>query len=193
MKTEFQNIYHRGDWINSLGGTESGPGSSLECSKEYLTFLTQFVCDNNITSILDIGCGDFNLMRHFDFSTVNYLGIDLVDFVIENNQIKYQTELVKFECIDVLNDAIDITLYELILIKDVFQHLNNDTISKLLCRIKESKRILITNDYTTENGDGTIGGYRPVNLSIDPFNVKGTCVFQWDSCGFFKQSFLITN
>jgi len=193
MKLQFENIYRRGDWIDSSGGTESGPGSCLECSKEYLTFLKQFVRYNNITSILDIGCGDFNLMRHFDFCQVNYLGIDLVDFVIEKNQINYQTEFLKFDCIDILNDTIDIKKYDLVLIKDVFQHLNNDTISKMLVRLNESKRILITNDYTTKNCDCSIGGYRPLNLSIDPFNIKGTCVFQWDSCGFFKQTFLVTN
>jgi len=191
MKEAFENIYRRGDWINSSGGTESGPGSSLECSKQYLTFLTQFVRNNNVVSVLDIGCGDFNLMRHFDFTGIKYLGIDLVDFVIESNRIKHQSENVQFQCVDILNDVIDVSRYDLVVIKDVFQHLDNTTISRLLNKLKDANCILITNDYTTQNCDCSIGGYRPVNLCIDPFNLQGSFVFEWDSCGFYKKTFLV--
>jgi SAM-dependent methyltransferase len=193
MKTQFENIYRRGDWINSSGGTESGPGSSVECSQEYLTFLSEFVKTNNIKSILDIGCGDFNLMRHFDFGGVNYKGIDLVDFVIDRNNQKYQTSNISFECRDILVDPINVNQYDLLLIKDVFQHLNNNTIVRILNTIKSAKRILITNDYTLQNNECTIGGYRPVNVEIDPFGLNGRWVFEWNSCGFFKKCFLINS
>ena len=192
MKQAFENIYRSGEWINSYGGTESGPGSSLNCSSEYLMFLSDFIIKNNIKSILDIGCGDFNLMKHFKFEGLNYLGIDLVDFIVENNNIKYGTSNIKFKCLDILNDHLDTSEYDLILIKDVLQHLNNDTIEKIINRLKFAKNILITNDYTNKNIDCTIGGYRPVNISILPFNFNGNYIFEWNSCGFYKKTFLMS-
>lgn len=193
MKEAFENIYRRGDWVNSSGGTESGPGSSLTCSKEYLTFLTQFVRDNYVVSILDIGCGDFNLMRHFDFSGIRYFGIDLVDFVIESNRSRYQSDNVQFKCVDILTDDIDVSKYDLVLIKDVFQHLDNTTISRMLNKLQNANGVLITNDYTEQNCECSVGGYRPVNLCIDPFNIRGNFVFEWDSCGFYKKTFLVNH
>ena len=137
MKQAFENIYRSGEWINSYGGTESGPGSSLNCSSEYLTFLSDFIIKNNIKSILDIGCGDFNLMKHFKFEGLNYLGIDLVDFIVENNNIKYGTSNIKFKCLDILSDHLDTSEYDLDSCVETLTHIKG----QLLCQEDEPEKI----------------------------------------------------
>jgi len=191
MKNIFDAIYLNKYWVDPQRGSESGPGSSFECSSEYLLFLQKFIHDYDIKSIIDLGCGDFNLMKHFNLQNVSYKGVDIVYHIIEQNKSKYTTPTVSFE----YNDISECVYknYDLLIIKDVIQHLDNSTIYKILKNITENKYILIINDYTTINTDCLIGGYRPINVAISPFNLPGNWIFEWDSCGFFKKCYLIKN
>ena len=76
LKDTFTKIYKNKNW-QDIYGTESGPGSSIECSKPYLDFLQEFCNSYSIKSILDLGCGDFNLMRYFDLNVEVHLCIVL--------------------------------------------------------------------------------------------------------------------
>jgi len=184
MKQIFEKIYLQSEWKNSFG-TNSGPGSALECSKSYLDFLQIFVKDNKIQSILDLGCGDFNLMRHFNFKDIKYFGVDIVSFIINHNIKTYSNNNIKF----LQSNIIDFKLYEqfdLIIIKDVLQHLSNVNILKILNNIKNTKKIILVNDYLENNTDTIDGGYRPLNLNNDPFNLNCKTIFIFNSCGFIK-------
>jgi hypothetical protein len=57
-KQIFTEIYNKNLWN---GG--SGPGSNPENILTYITFLQKFLHSNNITSILDLGCGDWQYMK----------------------------------------------------------------------------------------------------------------------------------
>jgi hypothetical protein len=61
--------------------------------------------------------------------------------------------------------------WDLIIIKDVLQHLPNDSIVKILNKIEKCCRIaLICDDLGESNIDIVPGGYRRLNLSAAPFN-----------------------
>lgn len=58
MEEVFTNIYETKYW----GDSEfySGPGSEVFYLKDnYVPFLKQFILDNSIKSIVDLGCGNF--------------------------------------------------------------------------------------------------------------------------------------
>lgn len=186
MKDIFTNIYKNKSWQDNYG-TESGPGSSIECAKAYLDFLQEFCKSNNVTSILDLGCGDFNLMRHFDFTNINYFGVDIVDHVILQNQNLYQSKTLKFES-ESITDYNDENVYDLLICKDVLQHLSHESINKILS-IKNYKQALYINDFnnTTFNQNVENGQYSPIDLSATPFNLKGEYVFEWLSCDCFTK------
>lgn len=185
MKDVFTNIYKNKTWKDKYG-TESGPGSSLECSQPYLNFLQDFCKIWNVRTILDIGCGDFNLMKNFNFNDINYLGIDIVEHIIINNQTLYGTEHVKFRCQSFL-DYCDDTVVDLLLCKDLIQHLSRKNVYRLL-NIKNYKYALYTNDFLDSvNHDIEDGQHTPIDLSKNPYNVNCDCIFEWQSCSYKKK------
>ena len=190
MKNIFTDIYTNKKWQDNYG-TESGPGSSIECSKPYLDFLNEFCHLHNVKSILDLGCGDFNLMKHFDFSKIDYIGIDIVDHVIIRNQQLYTNSNIKFKSESVL-DYVNDTSVDLILCKDLLQHLSKESIFRIL-NIKNYKYALYTNDYSdANNSDVEDGNYSPIDLSKNPYNINGEYVFEWQSCFFKKRVYKVT-
>jgi SAM-dependent methyltransferase len=189
MKDIFTDIYRNKKWQDNYG-TESGPGSSLECSKPYLDFIQEFCNLNNIKSILDLGCGDFNLMKHFDCIGIDYLGIDIVDHVILKNKQLYETTNIKFKCESLIDYSSDIN-FDLVLCKDVLQHLSYINIIKVL-NIKNYKYALYTNDFDdTINSDVEDGKYSAIDLSNPPYNITGEYTFEWQSCFFKKKVYKV--
>ena len=54
--------------------TISGVGASLHDTERIRTLLPQLFHDFKITSVLDVGCGDFNWIRHIIEKSVVYVG-----------------------------------------------------------------------------------------------------------------------
>ena len=189
IKEIFTGVYDSKAWQSNIAGTLSGPGSAIECSQEYITFLNKFITTRNINSILDLGCGDFNLMRHLDLNCIDYLGIDVVDSVINQNKNTYPN--LSFICDDITNFDTITKTFDLYLIKDVLQHLSFDTINKIINKLPQNVYILITNDIPVtpiyENVDCNDGGYRFIQLDKPPFNLPLHHELTFDSCSFLKR------
>lgn len=77
----FSTIVKEKKWgdTESLCGwkSESGWSSPLRNS---LSFLAKNL---NIKTIFEAGCGDFNWLKKFDFSGIDYTGWDIVDELLE--------------------------------------------------------------------------------------------------------------
>jgi len=160
----FNLVYARSEW-----GYRSGPGSKLENAREYIDYVNLVLSDPTIVNILEIGCGDFRVGRNYNLDQKKYLGIDVNATVIEDNK-KFESKSIKF-----LNaDFADISFagnWDLILIKDVLQHLPNNLIKEIVNKIlMNSKQGIICNDRGKTNLDIVLGGYRGIDLSIEPFN-----------------------
>lgn len=177
----FDNIYLKKLWLNSDGGTESGPGSDIKYSGDYVDYLTAYIHEFKIKSILDVGCGDLNLMRHVlqDVTINKYLGIDISKVVTDRNIKNYPNY--NFKNTTLSNSSILTDEYELCLIKDVLQHMTNDNIVEILSHIYKFKHTIITNDYKDGNEDCGNGGYRGLNLKSDPFNLNPKYTFLYKS------------
>ena len=101
MEEKFSNIYEKNIW-----GGGSGSGSKLSYdNKSYLKSLDSIIKNHNIQSILDIGCGDWEIMKHLSFQG-EYLGIDIVRSVINQNKINYPNK--NFEHKDIINGLDDL-------------------------------------------------------------------------------------
>jgi hypothetical protein len=64
----------------------------------------------------------------------------------------------------------------LVFIRDFFIHINNEDILKVLKKIKNSKIkffACLSNKNETINKNIAVGEHRKINLSIEPFNLKG--------------------
>ena len=74
----------------------------------------------------------------------SYRGIDVVDDLIEHNKKTFGDENTTFECIDVSQDGVMIPEGDLLIIRQVLQHLSNADIQKILQKSFRFKYILVT-------------------------------------------------
>ena len=187
----FTHIYSLGTWDES-GFSLSG--SQVEITREYMAYLQEFLRENEIRTVVDLGCGDWAFSRYIDWEGIDYLGIDIVRSVIERNQDLFSKPNIQFIYADVLN--MDLPEGDLLLCKDVFQHLPNQAILQILQQAGKYKHCLITNyvdrrTLSSTNRDITVGNYHPIDLSKPPFSVRGEKVLTFYSGVAPKQTFYI--
>lgn len=143
MEYIFTNIYKKNIW-----GNGSGSGSNIsKDTLKYINILEEIIKENDIKSICDIGCGDWNFSQFINFDNIEYLGIDCVKYVIDENIKKYKKTNINFEHKIISDDYIPKN-YDLIIIKDVIQHWTDEDIIKYLPLIlKNNKYVFSTNGY----------------------------------------------
>lgn len=174
----FSCIYAEDRWTNG-----SGPGSTPEITKGYREVLIKFIQDNNIKTVLDYGCGDWQFSKLIDWESLvdSYLGVDVVESVIEYNKLNYETHKIKFKTI---KDDWKFENVDLIICKEVLIHLPNDIVRQLLDQmLMHGKHLLFTHCYQSKsineiNSDCIIGGWRPINLNAAPWNLTGVEIYK---------------
>ncbi len=192
----YATIYKKALWgKNSSGIGHSGPGSTFENTEEYRTFLEHFIKSKKIKRVVDFGCGDWEFSQHINWNNCSYTGYDIVKSVIENNILKYSNESCQFIHANGLDE--NFADADLLICKDVLQHLSYENIEKFLAQIHKFKYCLITNDINPneENSDIRNGRYRPLDLSKSPFNLTGKTIFSFSVSDEHapKEVFLITH
>lgn len=165
----FTRIYKTNGWWS--GETVSGQGSELKVTHKMRQELSALIKRFGITSIADAPCGDLNWMRHVEIGTCRYIGIDIVQDLIEKN-IKTFGSTREFRHLNLLENTIE--RVDLIICRDMLAHLTYEQAVTALRNFKQSgsKYILITtNVRVQENRDiDATGGWRLLNLEKKPFN-----------------------
>jgi SAM-dependent methyltransferase len=180
---KFSAIYHNKTWDEKV---LSGPGSRPDRNRKYLRLVQRMVNSGRYQSVLDIGCGDWSLGRCIDWSSVRYCGVDVVSHVVEGNQNRFGRENVEFSCLNLIDD--DLPPADLVIIKDVLQHLPTPAVSVALEKLSAYRAVLAVNDCVREsryfrfrvvprwfavdpapNIEIEPGDYRPVALNEPPF------------------------
>jgi SAM-dependent methyltransferase len=145
----FGDIYANRRWGGSRAQQLdfcSGLGSFPENSTQYEDAVIRFIRDNNIASLTDIGCGDFQVSQRILGKVgrkIRYTGVDVVPALIERNNRLFANEHVSFVLADVTSDPLPAA--DLILAREVLQHLSNDSIRIALDKFKTYPFALITN------------------------------------------------
>jgi SAM-dependent methyltransferase len=171
----FAEIYDQNEWHRG-----SGVGSMPENNIDYMAFLQKFIRYNRIGNVVDFGCGDWQFSRYIDWSDISYHGLDIVPKVIEKNRNAYQTERITFSLFDSIAALPEA---DLIICKDVFQHLPNAIVHTYLGAMKsKAKFLLITNDIGPPgylNLDIEPGGWRTLQFDLPPFSEEAGIVLEW--------------
>ena len=179
-KKVFSKIYKEDLWNKG-----SGDGSKIENVGESVDVLQKYIDKPEIKTVLDLGCGDWQFSKFLDLSSVLYLGVDVVDSVIDSNIDLYSASNIDFISRDII--TYELPQVDLIICKDVLQHLSNrDVISVLIKIIKSSKFALITNDFnpeSTSNIDIENGDYRYLDLTLSPFFLDVVTVLEFKKPG----------
>lgn len=163
------------------GGSVNGPGSSLGCTQRLIDQLPAFLDRHRITSMLDIGCGDWTWMQLVDFGPMIYTGWDVDIQQIARNRRKFGgRNLCRFEAENIL--TVDkVPRYDVILCRDVLAHLPTEYIEAVLAKFKASgSRYLLASTYPGADNSFEYHpehfawlGYceRPVDLQERPFTL----------------------
>ena len=167
----FKHIYETNHWDEAE--SVSGPGSTLEETEPIRRELPALLAELGASSLLDLPCGDFHWMQHTDLSGVRYIGGDLVGDLIERNRAKYASDGVTFQKIDLVNDTLPAV--DAILCRDCLVHLSFDDAQAALANIVRSgAKWLLTTSFpeVARNDDIVTGQWRPINLTLPPFNLS---------------------
>src|SRR5258705_7397468 len=169
----------KSDW-----GKHSGGGSNAHYTIEYRAFLENFIRLNQVRSIVDIGCGDWQFSRFLNLDGIHYRGFDLVESVIEQNSKRFETAHIEFAIMP--EDYAALPGADLLIIKDVLQHLPNAQVLRFYSDVFPKYRAcLITNSFrklnTRANVDIRPGEFRCLDLKAAPYHFDGAYVFQFSS------------
>jgi SAM-dependent methyltransferase len=188
----FTGIYAQNQWGGQQGEFYSGPGTHNENVIKYIDTCIKLIRKENISSILDIGCGDFRVMSEVVKATnTNFIGADIAKNVIDHHNKVFSSEKIKFRHLNAITD--ELPKCDLITIRQVLQHLSNEQIGIILQKALASARFLLITehlpkgDHIKYNLDKPAGPdirlYRESGVYIEqpPFSLKKvTTLFEYD-------------
>jgi len=156
-KEVFSRIYQEGLW--GRGDSDqpffSGSGShDLEITSAYIRAVSSFISSLNIRpSIVDLGCGDFNVGSKIRQYCGSYIACDIVEPLVEFNKRRYSQLNVDFRLLDLVED--ELPKSDIVFVRQVFQHLSNAQIKKALTKIKRNFTWLVLTEHIPSTQDFT--------------------------------------
>ncbi len=195
MKKKFTDMYLNDTWT----GGGSGYGSDIKYVTPFLVFFSNWIGKNNITSMVDFGCGDLRVSQPLiaNLPEFRYTGIDIVKDAIESHAQKWKKAQFIEQDLTQLNwDSIpDADLYY---IKDVLQHWPNNYVVKFLdefftnkpkgklvvlnCDLANIRKIPHHKNHSSSREGMEIGCFRPLSQNHYPLSEYSTTeIFSWDT------------
>jgi SAM-dependent methyltransferase len=141
----FSKIYRDKLWGQKEERFDSGPGSSGKAAEMYIDYVSWFIREYGIVSVVDLGCGDFRIGKHIAAVATKYTGIDVVPELVAHHTKNFSTETIDFKCLDVTYEKPPIG--DICLVRQVLQHLSNDEISSVIKNFKNYRYVLITEHF----------------------------------------------
>jgi len=143
----FDEVYRHGMW--KQGRSLSGLGSEGIVAERYAALVRTYAARHNLRSVLDAGCGDFSVGALLASGFESYTAVDVSPHIIEMNRRRYSGPAwknVRFAAVDLTESIFPSA--DLVLIRQVLQHLTNVQIERILKNLEASqwRRALITED-----------------------------------------------
>jgi SAM-dependent methyltransferase len=128
----FRTTYLENRWGGANGQFYSGPGSYGDITVAYVEFLASYIEANQIRTVVDIGCGDFNIGRQLTnrCPQISYTGVDVFEEIIDHHNRSFANDRIRFLCVDTTKNPVPSA--DLLLIREVLQHLSNASIQKII-------------------------------------------------------------
>lgn len=174
IKLKFFIIHKLSLWNSSE--SKSGTGSELQRGINFISNTKEIIKKYDIGSILDIPCGDLNLMNVILTDTpIKYTGVDIVEPMIQKHKKTFEqggnnTFICADACTDTLPDA------DLVIVRDFLFHLSNNDLHNFLINLNSiSFKYLQVTSHELKvnlkyNNDINTSGFRYLDLFSTPFN-----------------------
>jgi len=179
ISDRFNKIYEKNIWRSKE--TVSGGGSELHYTETLREWLINRLPELDVKVFVDAPCGDFNWMsKVLPEVDVDYLGLDIVGPLIQNNIEIYGAEKVKFSAANICEDKLPAC--DLLMVRDCLFHLSYEDIDKFLKNISDVEyRYLLTTTHVVDdsfaNNDIQSGDSRLIDLFAHPFNFDESLLF----------------
>ena len=177
MVSRFEEIYENNEW-----GHGSGEGSLEIHTRGYRTFLQDFLSQQKITTVVDMGCGDWQFSQLINWDGVTYQGYDVVPAIVTRNNEEFSRSNVSFSLYS--GNTAELPAADLLIAKDVLQHLPNQIVLDFLSSLEKYKYAILTNctnpkNANDVNNDIELGGFRYIDLRMPPFCLNATLVYSF--------------
>ena len=135
----FDDGYAAGIWgKDAAGAPVSGMGShESDATQPYIDVVKKLLEEKAPEVIVDLGCGDFNVGRHFVGDCSRYMACDVSALILEQNRQKYAFSNVEFRGLDLSHD--DLPGGDMAFVRQVLQHLSNADIANFVHKLNETK------------------------------------------------------
>lgn len=166
----FKRVYRRNIWGD--GESYSGSGSTLEATRVVREYLPRVIERLGAASLLDIPCGDFNWMQAVEFGPCHYIGADIVDALVSDNQARFGNARRRFIKLDLIAEPLPTV--DVVLCRDCLVHLSFSDITQAMRSIRQSgSAYLLATTYPDceQNRDIITGSWRRLNLQAPPLEL----------------------
>jgi len=170
---------------NLWAGTESrsGVGSGMAATAHVRAKLPGLLRQLDVRRLLDIPCGDFHWMSRVDLAGIDYVGADIVEAIVAENQARYGRDGRRFVHVDLTTGPLPAA--DAVLCRDCLVHLSFANIGRALRVVRESgARYLIATTFLEyrDNADIADGNWRPLNLERAPFHLPSPIAVLVEGC-----------
>ncbi|APY11303.1 SAM-dependent methyltransferase [Seonamhaeicola sp. S2-3] len=181
-KDVMNQIYEKHLWGGLDFDFYSGSGShNSKIIDSYIVAVVKFLSSfNPLLVVCDLGCGDFNIGKHFIKHAKKYIAVDIVEPLIKRNKQLFKHDHLEFHCLDISKD--NMPEGDCVILRQVLQHLSNTEIEKITKKLYAYKYIILTEHIPTGlftpnkdiiSGQGNRTKFNSgVNLAKTPFNFK---------------------
>lgn len=181
-KAAMEQVYSRKLWGDNQSPFYSGEGShDPEITGPYLKVVTSFLKSFESPPIVcDLGCGDFNVGKELISYSDQYIAVDIVEPLIKYNSENYTEENLEFQCLDIAAD--DLPAGDVVILRQVLQHLSNNEIQKILDKLRIYEYLILTEHLPKGefvpnkdiiSGQGTrLKNQSGINIMAPPFNFE---------------------
>ncbi len=170
LQASFTQIYENNFWKNPESA--SGHGSTVKATEALQSELSLLLRKLEVKRLLDAPCGDFNWMRLVDLQGIYYIGVDIVNVLIEKNKRLYRGPYKEFKCLNLASDPLPQA--DLILCRDLLVHLPDALVKEVIKNFKKSgSRYLLVTTHSEQEVNNDIeqsGQWRKINFEKPPFN-----------------------
>lgn len=171
LQEKFSEIYEK----NIFGGrvSRSGEGSDLVQTAVIRRELPRVVRQLGVKTFLDAPCGDWCWMQHTDLGVDRYVGVDIVEALVERNDSEFGGPCREFRCMDLATG--DLPRADLIFSRDCLVHLSFADALRIIANFKKSgAEYLLTTTFPARESNNDLVGkdsfWRPLNMELPPFN-----------------------
>jgi glycosyltransferase involved in cell wall biosynthesis len=167
----FQAVYKDKLWGTDAGSRfYSGVGSRGEPAITYVDAMAAIISIEvkdlqRVATIVDLGCGDFSVASQLleQLPPVQYIGCDVVPELIEHNQIRYGSNRVHFQTLDIVSEKLPDG--DICLVRQVFQHLPNRDIAYVLPKLRKYRYVYVTEGQPIVR-EGSVNPDKQANVEV---------------------------